>query len=787
MDNIFKRIKNPVQYLGMDFNIVKKDWEKTDVRFLLAFPDVYEIASSNLSIQILYHIINSKSNYLCDRIFAPEFDKKIIIEKKFPYVSLDNGKEPKKFDIIGFSLQYEMSYPTVLSMLEFMEIPVFFEERLEREDVPIICAGGTTVCNPLPMEPFFDFFLIGDGEEAVMEKCKILENMKGEKKIDKLKELSKIVGFYSPFFETKNVKRRIVKYFKDEFIPDKPVVPIARTVHNRAVIEISRGCTRGCRFCQAGMIYRPVREKSVDQIVRFSFENIRNTGYRELGLLSLSVGDYSNLSLMIENLRKFNCSLSLPSIRADKVDDGILGYIADREKTGFTVAPEAGSERLRKIINKNLTERDILQGVERVFKNGWQLIKLYFMVGLPFEEESDISAIVFLSKKIAKLAKHISKRNRITVSISPFVPKPHTPFQFFGQEKISLIQEKLNHIRDELKKIGNVKFKWHNLETSLIEAVISRGDKNISKLIYNVYKRGAYLDAWTDRFDFQLWHNAASSEDIDLYKVAEKKYSTNEVLPWDFIDTGIKKEFLIKEFEKAGHQEETGDCRFVECNNCGVCDGDIKNVLFGNDTNVEDYGNIELACFKPSKNINYKRIVFKYKKSGKSALMGQIDFMNMMMLALARTGAVFKFTQGFKPKMKITFTPPPPFGVESEEEFFEVNISEDENLDNILELINKILPNDITILSYTENINKVNLNKDLIASVYTVNADNLIFPEHNLIQSVITDNGITKLSITYDNGKHLNIVKLIKEFNPSVDTDNLNLKRVKFYFRTNFA
>ena len=775
MNNFYKKIKNPVQYLGLDINTVKKEWHKVNVKFLLAFPDLYEIGSSNLGIQILYHIINSFPKYLCDRIFAPDIPKNLLLEKKIPYVSLDNGKLPADFDIIGFSLQYEMSYPTVLSMLEFMGIPLFADERLHNNEFPLICAGGATVFNPLPMEPYFDFFLIGDGEEAVIEKCRIIESMKNEKKINVLEKLSEIEGFYSPFFKNKTVKRRILKKFKDEFIPVKPVVPITKTVHNRAVIEISRGCARGCRFCQAGIIYRPVREKSIEQIVDSAFNTVNNTGYGEIGLLSLSVGDYSQLALLIENVKTLNCSLSMPSIRADKVSSEILGYISEREKTGFTIAPEAGSERLRRIINKNLSEADIIQGVEKVFKSGWQLIKLYFMIGLPFETDNDILDMINLTIKLNTIAKSFSKRNRITVSISPFVPKPHTPFQWFGANSIDEIKRKLDIIKDRLKKFGRIKFKWHNPETSLIEAVISRGDTDISKLIFEAYKQGAYLDAWTDRFDFSKWERAAVEAEINLNKYAEKKFGYNDKLPWDFIDIGVKKEFLKEECIKAEKALQTDDCRFSGCNGCGICGHGIKNVLYSD--------NIKTKKVPVFKKVNFEKVIFRYRKKGYAALIGHIDLTNIIVKALLRTGASFKFSEGFKPKMKISFSPPPPFGVESLEEFFEVSIDERVKPSDIIASINTFLPKGVEVTGCFSNTEHVNLNKDILACCYIIHDEKVTIPQHPFVEFSEIFNGKTRVKIRYDNGKHLNIVKTIAENNSDIDVDNLLIVREKFFFK----
>ncbi len=761
MNKYYKLVINPLQYLGADINIPNKEWEKSKVKFLLAYPDLYKIGSSNLAIQILYHIVNQENNYLCDRIFAPDIDMKNFIETgKLPYLTLDYQREPNKFDIIGFTLQYELNFTTILTMLKLMNIPILAKDRLDK-NFPIICAGGPSAFNPLPLNDYFDFFVIGDGEEIILEKCRIIEELKGEAKEKILKEISKLEGVYSPFFKKSKIKKRFFKKLLKEAFPDNPVIPTAKTVHERVMIEISRGCTRGCRFCHAGIIYRPSRERDANDIIELVENSVKNTGYTDVSLLSLSVGDYSKLIQLVKNLKNLNVKISLPSIRADMVNETVLKILLEKERTGFTIAPEAGSERLRKVINKNLSNDEILNAVSLLYKNGWSLIKLYFMIGLPFETDSDINELINLSKTIAKIGRKYSRRNSVNISISTFVPKPHTPFQWCPQESIENIKEKLKIIKSRLKNFRNIKIKWHLPEMSLIEAVIARGDNSICNLIYNCYKQGAYLEGWTDKFSFEKWNNISEN----IYTFAEKKYSINDTLPWDFIDTGVSKEFLINEYVKAAKGLQTDDCRTNKCNNCGVCNLEIKNI---------ESKPVQQPIILNKKNNEFQKIIFKYKKTDISQFLGHIDNQNIILRALLRSSCILKYTEGFKPKVKISFSPPPPFGVASFEEYFEVSIA-NKNIEEIILNANKYLPKGLEIYDWFENKENIRLVNDIKAAVYKVDKILENIPKNNdFIQNILFEDNNTILKIKFENGKHLNIIKF---FNLNIfDTEIWRLK-----------
>ncbi len=763
MNNYYKLVTNPLQYIGVDINIPEKEWDRAKVKFLLAYPDLYKIGSSNLAIQILYHIVNKERDYLCDRIFAPDIDmKNFINSNKLPYLSLDYKRYPKEFDIIGFTLQYELNFTTIPAMLQMMKIPIFSKDRAG-SNFPIICAGGPSAFNPLPLKEIFDFFVIGDGEEIILEKCMIINELKGSKREDVLEELSKLEGVYSPIFPKKKVTKRFFTTLSKDFFPTSPVIPTAKTVHERIMVEVSRGCTRGCRFCHAGIIYRPSRERAADDIINIVKESIKNSGYRDVSLLSLSVGDYSKLREIVENLKRLDLKISLPSIRADMVNEEILKTILEKERTGFTIAPEAGSEKLRKAINKNLSNSDIFNAVEILYKNGWNLIKLYFMIGLPFEDDEDIDEMIKLSKEVAKLGRKYHKKNSLNISISTFVPKPHTPFQWCPQENIGSIKEKLYKIKDNLKKFRNIKIKWHLPEMSQIEAVLARGDESLSEILHTVFEKGAYLEGWSDKFFYKKWSDANS----DINMLAEKRFNLYEELPWDFINTGVSKEFLISEYLKAEKGKQTEDCRIEKCNNCGVCNGEVKIVTSKDLT--------EQIMNKALKREYFRRVIFKYRKTGVSQLLGHIDTQDVILRALIRSGAILKHSEGYKPKPKISFSPPPPFGVESFEEYFEVFIGND-NLESIMRCANNFLPNGMKIDDFFENRDKLHLVKDVKAAVYEI-YDKIDFKENELIDNIFLQNSKTVVTIKFHNGKHLNIVKFFQ-----IDIAETKVCRVKLIY-----
>lgn len=597
LDQLLKRVEKPGRYIGGEINSARKDPNSVDANFAFAFPDIYEIGMSYLGLQILYHELNQCENIFCQRVFAPAVDmEKLMREEGVPLMTLEAKMPLREMDIVGFTLQYEMSFTTVLNMLDLAKIPVFAAERNEND--PLIIAGGPCAFNPEPLTDFIDVFLIGDGEKllpAFVEKyidCK----KKGMAKADCLRELSKLQGVYVPsLYDVKYnddgtikelcelyegapfpVTRAILPSIEETDFPVNPIIPMVEAVHDRAVTETFRGCTRGCRFCQAGMIYRPVRERSKDRILQLAKTQLENTGHDELSLLSLSTSDYSCFeelaTELIDYTKKENVSLSLPSLRIDKFAFDVLNKIQEYKKSGLTYAPEAGTQRLRDVINKGVTEKDIYESIEQALELGWKHIKLYFMIGLPMETYEDLDGIVEIAKNIKELNYKVNGpkggRFNLTVSVSNFVPKAHTPFQWEAQNTAEEFADKHNYLAERLK-IKGVTFNYHDNTTSAYEAVFARGDRRCGRLLYEAFRAGCKFDGWTEHFRPEAWESAFERSGIDKDFYTTRKREFDEILPWDIIDSGISKRFLINEAQKAVKEEITPDCR-NGCTGCGM-------------------------------------------------------------------------------------------------------------------------------------------------------------------------------------------------------------------------
>ncbi|MBZ2175350.1 TIGR03960 family B12-binding radical SAM protein [Schnuerera sp. xch1] len=597
-DRALKRVEKPARYIGMEKNSIKKDLDKVKIKFAFAFPDIYEVGMSHLGLHILYNLLNNEEDIACERVFAPWIDmEEQMIEEELPLFTLENKEPIKYFDFIGFTLQYEMSYTNIINMLYLGDVQILSKNRKETD--PFVIAGGPCAYNPEPIADIIDFFVIGDGEEVILEIMnkyrKFTES--NSSRLNFLKEVSKIEGVYVPQFyridykeddtidkmnpiveeASKVIKKRMVINLDKSYYPDRLVVPYIETVHDRIPLEIFRGCTRGCRFCQAGMIYRPVREKSVNTLLNMADELIKNTGYDDISLTSLSSCDYSELqSLVLQLISKYEkeqVGVSLPSLRLDSFSLDVLKEIEKVRKTGLTFAPEAGTQRLRDIINKGVTEEDLTTAVSYAFSEGWSTIKLYFMIGLPTETEEDILGIRDLGYKVKDIFFSMPKEKRkgnlkVTLSASCFIPKPFTPFQWIGQNSMNEFNEKIyllkNNIRDK-----KVTFNYHDSKLSYLEAILARGDRRLSKVLIKAWEIGCKFDGWSETFDFDKWMRAFKEEGIDGDFYALRNRELDEVLPWDFIDIGINKEYLIEEFKKATEEELTRDCR-LGCNNCGI-------------------------------------------------------------------------------------------------------------------------------------------------------------------------------------------------------------------------
>ncbi|MDD4791883.1 MAG: TIGR03960 family B12-binding radical SAM protein [Firmicutes bacterium] len=589
-EEILPQVSQPVRYAGNELNSVRRNASEAEASIMLAFPDVYEVGMSYIGFKILYEIVNSRPEFVAERAFAPWPDMEALMRLyNLPLYGLETYASARSFDVIGFTLQYELTYTNVLAMLELAGVPLRADARTNND--PIVIAGGPCASNPEPIAAFFDLVVVGDGEEVIMEIMSEVARKKreGAERSDIVDSLSEISGVYCP--RQKNpVRRRVVTDLDEAEFPRKFVVPFLEAVHDRVALEVMRGCTRGCRFCQAGMIYRPVRERGLHNLCSLADDLVKSTGYDEISLLSLSSADYTQVTelsrRLVEEHAKRGVAVSLPSLRVDSFSLELAKELEKSRRTGLTFAPEAGTQRMRDVINKGVTEEDLMSAAGDAFESGWDLVKLYFMIGLPHETDEDLDGIADLSRRVLELGRSTARKRgkagrvRVNVSVSSFVPKPHTPFQWYGQNLREELTRKQNYLKERMRMRG-LSVSFHDVEASFLEAAFARGGRELAPAIERAMALGCRFDGWSDRFRADLWKQAFSEVGVDPSKWANASYSFDQQLPWDHVDMGVSKDFLRREAERAAKAELTPDCRAGVCTGCGACTDGARTRLAG--------------------------------------------------------------------------------------------------------------------------------------------------------------------------------------------------------------
>lgn len=745
LESLYENTVKPGRYTGTEFNSRHRDWNKTDLHVAFAFPDTYEIGNSGLGLKILSGILFKDDTNLVERVFSPWIDYEAKLrENGYPLCSLESARPLKDFDVLGFTLPYEMSYTNVLNILDLAKIPFYSKER--GEEYPIIIGGGSCAYNPEPIADFFDFFVIGEGEDIITEIAGLIKNHQGTK-FELLEKAAEIKGIYVPSFYDVDyddkgaflsihpkketyptfIEKCTVNSLDDSYFPVDPPVPFTEIIHDRIMMEISRGCTRGCRFCQAGMIYRPVRERSVETILALTEESVKKTGYGEISLSSLSCTDHNQISRIVSDLQKAYedsyIEISLPSLRIDSFSVDLANFVQKFRKTTLTLAPEVGTDKMRKIVNKGGSEEEVLETVSAIKKAGWSAVKLYFLTGLPLENDEDIVGIKDLVWKILQ-----KTGLKLTISFSSFVPKAHTPFQWDGFVSIEETKKRQAKLKSLLKH-GKITSNFHMPELSFLEAIFAKGDRKLSKVLVEAHKKGCKFDGWNDLFKFNTWMDAFRECNIDPCDYT-KPLSLDAPLPWAHLYSKEFHQFLLEERKKALEEEFTADCREI-CNNCGICGINLKGEFQEKLISTPSQEDEKLEYSDES----VQKIRVKYAKKEKARLTSHLDMLRAFQRILRRAQLPVSYTSGFHPRMKLYPGPALALGVISNSEWIDFELRKNIEISDITERMRAASPEGLEILDVME----IPLNAKAVTEI-TVGAKYRFVPEgadSNLIMEAI--------------------------------------------------
>jgi radical SAM family uncharacterized protein/radical SAM-linked protein len=692
-------VAKPARYINGEINVVRKDHGAVQTRICLFFPDTYEVGMSHLGLRILYHILNKRGDTVCERVFSPwpDYEARLRSAKR-TLSSLETNTPLRKFDILGFTLQYELSCSNVLAGIDLAGIPLRASDRTAEH--PVVIAGGPCAVNPEPLSSFIDAFFIGEAEEAVGELAELHQQNRGRNAL--LEALSKSHGWHVPAFGKHIVRRRIVTDLERAPYPDEPIVPLIRPIHDRVAVEIARGCIRGCRFCQAGIIYRPYRERSSGCIQGLLEKSLRCTGYDEVSLASLSSGDHSEIRPLMRELadryRESRVSLSLPSLRIGTLTPDMIRAVAGVRKTGFTLAPEAGTERLRCVINKPVSDDDLKETARTVFASGWNVLKLYFMIGLPTETAEDLDGIIMLTQEILSIGRSASKRPvQINVTLSTFVPKPHTPFQWYGQASRAEIKTRQDYLTGRMNRKG-IAVKLHDPRASVLEAALARGDAALGCVLEEAMRLGCRFDGWSEQFDFTKWEKAFRACNLDVAAYATRSFGPDDPLPWDYVHSGVTRKFLRDEYERSRAAEITANCR-DHCGTCGIgcADGGLPRLGKPPVEQIRKQPAEPGPVAARQDRISGCRIRMQFTKTGRLKYLSHLDLMVLFQRAAARARIPVAFSQGFNPHPRMSFGPALSVGVESECEFLDIETTRYVEPQDAMEALNRTLPSGMAV------------------------------------------------------------------------------------------